>query len=153
MTICLGRNCKWIFSISWLRFSCCFVQDLVIKNIYINDLNCNLCLVNLLQIYSEIIMSRKGAQKQKQQNVDKMLVLLATVYESARLMPAGPLLQRCSLKHGMKLLASSVSAIHFLSRVFCGYWQAACCVGTYLNSLWYKITNAHQLFTLVLKKW
>ena len=66
-------------------------------------------------------MSRKGAQKQKQQNVDKMLVLLATVYESARLMPAGPLLQRCSLKHGMKLLASSVSTIHFLSRVFCGY--------------------------------
>ncbi|WKA01914.1 hypothetical protein VitviT2T_020163 [Vitis vinifera] len=73
------------------------------------------------KIYSEIIMSRKGAQKQKQQNVDKMLVLLATVYESARLMPAGPLLQRCSLKHGMKLLASSVSTIHFLSRVFCGY--------------------------------
>ncbi|RVW96979.1 hypothetical protein CK203_032279 [Vitis vinifera] len=54
-------------------------------------------------IYSEIIMSRKGAQKQKQQNVDKMLVLLATVYESARLMPAGPLLQRCSLKHDLNL--------------------------------------------------
>lgn len=55
------------------------------------------------KIYSEILMSRKGAQKQKQQNVDKMLVLLATVYESARLMPAGPLLQRCSLKHDLNL--------------------------------------------------
>lgn len=50
-------------------------------------------------------MSRKGGQNQKQQDVDKMLVLMATVYESARLMPAGPLLQRCSLKHGMILLA------------------------------------------------
>jgi len=53
-----------------------------------------------VQIYSEIIMVRNGSMKQDQQCVDKMLLLLATVYESARLLPAGPLLQRCSLKHG-----------------------------------------------------
>ena len=41
--------------------------------------------------------------KQDQQCVDKMLLLLATVYESARLLPAGPLLQRCSLKHGKNM--------------------------------------------------
>ncbi|KAF3790083.1 Cytochrome P450 734A1 [Nymphaea thermarum] len=35
--------------------------------------------------------------------VQKMHFLLATVYESARLLPAGPLLQRCSLKHDLKL--------------------------------------------------
>lgn len=37
------------------------------------------------------------------QNVEKMLLLLATIYESARLLPAGPLLQRCSLKDGKRL--------------------------------------------------
>lgn len=58
-------------------------------------------------------MSWKGEQKQKRQNVDKMLVLLATVYESARLFSAGPLLQRCCLKHGMKLLVCSLNAIHY----------------------------------------
>ncbi|XP_044462536.1 cytochrome P450 4d1-like isoform X1 [Mangifera indica] len=52
------------------------------------------------KIYKEIIMARKGSVKQEQQSVDKMLLLLATVYESSRLLPAGPLLQRCSLKHG-----------------------------------------------------
>lgn len=52
------------------------------------------------QIYSEITMTQKDSKKQVEQNVDKMLLLLATVYESARLLPAGPLLQRCSLDHG-----------------------------------------------------
>ncbi|KAJ0045975.1 hypothetical protein Pint_05646 [Pistacia integerrima] len=55
------------------------------------------------KIYEEIIMVRKGSVKQEQQSVDKMLLLLATVYESARLLPAGPLLQRCSLKHDLTL--------------------------------------------------
>ena len=57
-----------------------------------------------LQIYSEIITARKGLIKQDQQCVDKMPLLLATVYESARLLPSGPLLQRCSLKNGKTLL-------------------------------------------------
>ncbi|EOY19589.1 Cytochrome P450, putative isoform 5 [Theobroma cacao] len=52
------------------------------------------------KIYSEIIMAQKGSGEIDQPNVEKMPLLLATVYESARLMPAGPLLQRCSLKHG-----------------------------------------------------
>jgi hypothetical protein len=56
-----------------------------------------------VQIYSEIKMARNGSMKQDQQCVDKMLLLLATVYESARLLPAGPLLQRCSLKHGKSM--------------------------------------------------
>ena len=67
-------------------------------------------------------MSRKGGQKQKQQDVDKMLVLMATVYESARLMPAGPLLQRCSLKDGMKLLSLlQVQYILIFRVIRCGY--------------------------------
>ncbi|XP_059460977.1 cytokinin hydroxylase-like [Corylus avellana] len=55
------------------------------------------------KIYSEIIMTRNGSMKQDQHCVDKMVLLLATVYESARLLPAGPLLQRCSLKHDFTL--------------------------------------------------
>ncbi|KAL5567460.1 hypothetical protein UlMin_024035 [Ulmus minor] len=55
------------------------------------------------QIYSEITMAEKDSMKQVEHNVDQMLLLLATVYESARLLPAGPLLQRCSLKHDLNL--------------------------------------------------
>ncbi|KAB1226678.1 hypothetical protein CJ030_MR1G008473 [Morella rubra] len=55
------------------------------------------------QIYSELIMARDGSMKQDPQCIDKMRLLLATVYESARLLPAGPLLQRCSLKHDFSL--------------------------------------------------
>ncbi|KAL5568306.1 hypothetical protein UlMin_024881, partial [Ulmus minor] len=54
-------------------------------------------------IYSEITMAEKDSMKQVEHNVDQMLLLLATVYESARLLPAGPLLQRCSLKHDLNL--------------------------------------------------
>jgi cytochrome P450 len=54
------------------------------------------------KIYSEI-RTQKGSSKQDEHNVDKMVLLLATIYESARLLPAGPLLQRCSLKHDLKL--------------------------------------------------
>ncbi|KAH7536611.1 hypothetical protein FEM48_Zijuj03G0003100 [Ziziphus jujuba var. spinosa] len=55
------------------------------------------------KIYTEITMIQKGSVKQVEQNVDKMFLLLATVYESARLLPAGPLLQRCSLENDLKL--------------------------------------------------
>ncbi|XP_021296520.1 11-oxo-beta-amyrin 30-oxidase-like [Herrania umbratica] len=55
------------------------------------------------KIYSEIIMAQKGSGEIDQPNAEKMPLLLATVYESARLMPAGPLLQRCSLKHDLRL--------------------------------------------------
>ncbi|XP_012068732.1 cytochrome P450 4X1 isoform X2 [Jatropha curcas] len=54
------------------------------------------------KIYSEIVMARQGSAKDDQ-NVGKMLLLLATIYESARLLPPGPLLQRCSLKDDLKL--------------------------------------------------
>ncbi|KAK2634444.1 hypothetical protein Ddye_029236 [Dipteronia dyeriana] len=55
------------------------------------------------KIYSEIIMARNGSVKEGEIRVDKILLLLATVYESARLLPAGPLLQRCSLKDDLTL--------------------------------------------------
>ncbi|XP_058107367.1 uncharacterized protein LOC131250953 [Magnolia sinica] len=54
------------------------------------------------KIYSEIIMVRKSS-KPEAYDVQKMHFLLATIYESARLLPAGPLLQRCSLKHDLNL--------------------------------------------------
>ncbi|CAK7336452.1 unnamed protein product [Dovyalis caffra] len=54
------------------------------------------------KIYSEIMKVKKGSVKEDQ-NIQKMLLLLATIYESARLLPAGPLLQRCSLKDDLIL--------------------------------------------------
>ncbi|XP_022765704.1 11-oxo-beta-amyrin 30-oxidase-like [Durio zibethinus] len=55
------------------------------------------------KIYSEIIMAQKGSGERDKPNIEKMPLLLATIYESARVMPPGPLLQRCSLKHDLKL--------------------------------------------------
>ncbi|KAJ7949409.1 putative Cytochrome P450 [Quillaja saponaria] len=55
------------------------------------------------KIYSEIVMVGKESLEHDQQDVYKMLLLLATVYESARLLPAGRFLQRCSLKHDLSL--------------------------------------------------
>ncbi|XP_024021107.1 cytochrome P450 3A29 [Morus notabilis] len=55
------------------------------------------------KIYTEITLAQKDSMTPVEQNVDKMLLLLATVYESARLLPAGPLLQRCSLDHDLNL--------------------------------------------------
>ncbi|GER37262.1 cytochrome P450 [Striga asiatica] len=55
-------------------------------------------------IHSEVIMAPKVRTIADQQAVDvNWPILLATVYESARLLPAGPLLQRCSLKHDLTL--------------------------------------------------
>ncbi|KAG1370994.1 putative 11-oxo-beta-amyrin 30-oxidase [Cocos nucifera] len=51
-------------------------------------------------LYSEIVRVWGRTSMPDSLEVQKMHFLLATVYESARLLPAGPLLQRCSLKHG-----------------------------------------------------
>lgn len=59
-----------------------------------------------LQVYSEITFVGKNPSKYEQEDIYRMPLLLATIYESARLMPLGPLLQRCSLKHGEILLKS-----------------------------------------------
>lgn len=48
-------------------------------------------------------MKVKKGSVREDQDVEEMLLLLATIYESARLLPAGPLLQRCSLKDGERL--------------------------------------------------
>lgn len=45
-------------------------------------------------------MARKGPVEEDRKFVDDMILLTATVYESARLLPAWPLLQRCSLENG-----------------------------------------------------
>ncbi|GLT88639.1 hypothetical protein SLE2022_066560 [Rubroshorea leprosula] len=59
------------------------------------------------KIHSEI-MSKKGSVKGDQHNVDTMPLLLATVYESARLLQAAPLLQRCSQEHDLRLLSGVI---------------------------------------------
>ncbi|XP_077241605.1 cytochrome P450 734A1-like [Tasmannia lanceolata] len=55
------------------------------------------------KIYSEILLVCKGSSKLGANDVQKMTYLLASVYESARLLPAGPLLQRCSINHDLNL--------------------------------------------------
>jgi len=57
-----------------------------------------------LQVYSEISMVRRNPSKFEHEDVYRMPLLLATIYESARLLPTGSMLQRCSLKHGEMLL-------------------------------------------------
>ncbi|XP_008810178.2 probable cytochrome P450 313a2 [Phoenix dactylifera] len=58
--------------------------------------------------YSEIVRVWGRTSGPDSLEVQKMHFLLATVYESARLLPAGPLLQRCSLKHDL-ILNSSIT--------------------------------------------
>lgn len=67
--------------------------------------NFNFILLILLQIYSEIIIVKRRLENLNKQDVSEMHLLMATLYESARLLPAGPLLQRCSLKHGTNYFA------------------------------------------------
>ncbi|XP_078171008.1 cytochrome P450 97B2, chloroplastic-like isoform X2 [Carex rostrata] len=55
------------------------------------------------KIYSEVSTIHKGSHVISTDEVKKMQFLLGTVLESARIMPAGPFLQRCSLKSDMKL--------------------------------------------------
>ncbi|KMT17030.1 hypothetical protein BVRB_2g042310 [Beta vulgaris subsp. vulgaris] len=55
------------------------------------------------KIYAEVITVRKRSDKLRKQDVSEMHLLLATMYESARLLPAGPLLQRCSLGQDLDL--------------------------------------------------
>ncbi|CAO2820812.1 unnamed protein product [Amaranthus hypochondriacus] len=55
------------------------------------------------KIYSEIIIVKRRLENLNKQDVSEMHLLMATLYESARLLPAGPLLQRCSLKHDFDL--------------------------------------------------
>ncbi|GLJ31154.1 hypothetical protein SUGI_0624260 [Cryptomeria japonica] len=55
------------------------------------------------KVYQEIVSICGKSATPSFTDVQKMHFLLATIYESARLLPAGPLLQRCSLKHDMKL--------------------------------------------------
>ncbi|XP_034582396.1 uncharacterized protein [Setaria viridis] len=55
------------------------------------------------QIHAEIVAVCDESSELEVDDVLRMQLLLATVYESARLLPAGPLLQRCSLKHDLTL--------------------------------------------------
>uniref|UniRef100_A0A1D1ZGW4 Cytochrome P450 734A1 n=1 Tax=Anthurium amnicola TaxID=1678845 RepID=A0A1D1ZGW4_9ARAE len=58
------------------------------------------------KIFSEIVEVNKRDSEPHLFDIQKMRFLLATVYESARLLSAGSLLQRCSLKHDLKLRTS-----------------------------------------------
>ncbi|OAY82450.1 11-oxo-beta-amyrin 30-oxidase [Ananas comosus] len=58
------------------------------------------------KLYSEIIATRKRNSQLETSDVQNTQLLLSTVYESARLLPAGPLLQRCSLEHDLSLKSS-----------------------------------------------
>lgn len=51
-------------------------------------------------------MVRKISQRHDQQGVGGLPFLLATLYESARLLPAGLFLQRCSFKHGRRFFSA-----------------------------------------------
>ncbi|KAI9115215.1 hypothetical protein K1719_013534 [Acacia pycnantha] len=53
------------------------------------------------KVYSEITIVGKKPSKYEQEDIYRMPLLLATIYESARLLQIGPLLQRCSLKHDL----------------------------------------------------
>ncbi|KAK1277203.1 Cytochrome P450 [Acorus gramineus] len=55
------------------------------------------------KIYSEILAVCNGSAELDSHNVQRMHILLAVVYESARLLPRRPLLQRCSLGHDLNL--------------------------------------------------
>ncbi|KAB2078858.1 hypothetical protein ES319_A06G192000v1 [Gossypium barbadense] len=90
--------------------SCCTIMSLLFHGCLTTGGLINNMLMRLVthpeiqhKIYSEIIMAKKGLEDKAQPVVEKMPLLLATIYESARVMPAGPLLQRCSLKHDLRL--------------------------------------------------
>ncbi|KAG5033420.1 hypothetical protein JHK85_017402 [Glycine max] len=53
------------------------------------------------KVYSEISIVGRNPSKYEHEDVYRMPLLLATIYESARLLPTGPMLQRCSLKHDL----------------------------------------------------
>ncbi|CAJ2638724.1 unnamed protein product [Trifolium pratense] len=54
------------------------------------------------KVYSEITMVGKNPSKYEHEEVYRMPLLLATIYESARLLPTGAMLQRCSTKHDVR---------------------------------------------------
>ncbi|XP_014498561.1 cytochrome P450 3A31-like isoform X1 [Vigna radiata var. radiata] len=60
------------------------------------------------KVYSEIRMVGRNPSKCEHEDVYRMPLLLATIYESARLLPTGSMLQRCSLKHDLSF-ASGVT--------------------------------------------
>ncbi|XP_020590109.1 cytochrome P450 734A5-like isoform X2 [Phalaenopsis equestris] len=74
----------------------------------INNILTRLSLCPELQenIYCEIASLKKKTSDLDRSDVQKMNLLLATLYESARLLPPGPFLQRCSLKHDLRLKSS-----------------------------------------------
>ncbi|KAM0866014.1 hypothetical protein ACQ4PT_042898 [Festuca glaucescens] len=60
------------------------------------------------QLYVDIVAVCNQSSELEVDDVLRMQFLLATVCESARLLPAGPLLQRCSLQHDLTLKSSII---------------------------------------------
>uniref|UniRef100_A0ACD5UJ16 Uncharacterized protein n=2 Tax=Avena sativa TaxID=4498 RepID=A0ACD5UJ16_AVESA len=60
------------------------------------------------QLYADIVAVCNQSSELEVEDVLRMQFLLATVCESARLLPAGPLLQRCSTQHDLTLKSSII---------------------------------------------
>ncbi|KAI4370475.1 hypothetical protein MLD38_018826 [Melastoma candidum] len=60
------------------------------------------------QIYEEIVMARNNSSEDGSSSIDKIPLLVATIYESARLLPAWPLLQRSSVYNNFLLKSGEV---------------------------------------------
>ncbi|CAM0907046.1 unnamed protein product [Alopecurus aequalis] len=60
------------------------------------------------QLYADVVAVCNQSSELEVDDVLRMQFLLATVCESARLLPAGPLLQRCSLQHDLTLKSSII---------------------------------------------
>ncbi|KAE8817442.1 hypothetical protein D1007_04865 [Hordeum vulgare] len=58
------------------------------------------------QLYADIVAVHTESSELVIDDVLKMQFVLATICESARLLPAGPLLQRCSMQHDLTLKSS-----------------------------------------------
>ncbi|XP_047315683.1 uncharacterized protein LOC124919481 isoform X2 [Impatiens glandulifera] len=56
------------------------------------------------KVYSEIVNVWTNVREPMRKRISNVLFMLATLYESGRLLPAGPFLQRCALKHGAILM-------------------------------------------------
>jgi hypothetical protein len=78
------------------------VSVLACFNTIFGDTSCSCCFI--LQLYADIAAVCNESSELNIDDVLMMRYLLATVYESACLLPAGPFLQRCSLKHGKHIL-------------------------------------------------
>ncbi|GJN10849.1 hypothetical protein PR202_ga28982 [Eleusine coracana subsp. coracana] len=81
--------------------TCGSIMGLMLHVLACFNTSCSCCFI--LQLYADIVAICNESSELNIDDVLRMQYLLATVCESARLLPAGPLLQRCSLEHDLTL--------------------------------------------------